>query len=139
MGLGDKILSLALFRRGTESLTRLEIVAWWELRRIPFNFIVGACGLVTCLTFFLSVEAGDEMGSSVLFLFGVLAYGIAANVCYTGGWLAELLARALWKQRAEIFGQLSLFFGLIFSMLLTFVPSIFFLFIFVLRLVQQHK
>ena len=57
-------------------------------------------------------------------LLAVAAYGLMANLCYTGGWVAELLVRKLWPEQANAFGRISFFLGLIFSILLTLVPGI---------------
>ncbi|MGA2902091.1 MAG: hypothetical protein ABSF40_17845 [Candidatus Acidiferrales bacterium] len=54
----------------------------------------------------------------------VLLYGIAANVLFTGGWLAELIVRKLWPTEADRFATLSFSLGLIFSVALTLTPAI---------------
>ncbi len=76
-------------------------------------------------------------GSSILFnsdfgvpdpplfaLFAVVIYGIMANVCFTGGWLAELVLRKIWLREADRFATLSFSLGLLFSVLLTLAPGI---------------
>jgi len=57
-------------------------------------------------------------------LFGVIAYGIAANICYTGGWIAELLARRVWREEAKHFGKIAFVMGTIFSVILTLTPLV---------------
>jgi hypothetical protein len=52
----------------------------------------------------------------------VLAYALAANACYTLGWMAEVLARALWGREAPDMGPLLFREGLIFSVGLTLFP-----------------
>ena len=105
--------------------TPLSSLRWWESRRLLFNQVVGATGLVTLA------------GVSVLFLLGprtfgefsllpmlavAAAYGVAANVCYSMGWLAELAARAVWGRRAPLLGPLLFRQGLIFAVGLTLFP-----------------
>lgn len=51
-------------------------------------------------------------------------YGIAANVFFIGGWLAELIVRKIWPLEADRFATLSFFLGLIFSVALTLTPAI---------------
>jgi hypothetical protein len=53
----------------------------------------------------------------------VLLYGIMANVCYTGGWVAELLVKATWREDVGRFGEISFILGLAFSVLLTCLPG----------------
>lgn len=57
-------------------------------------------------------------------MIAVIAYGIAANICYTGGWIGELFARSVWKQEAEHFGKIGFVLGIVFSILLTLTPVI---------------
>ncbi|MGC2321862.1 MAG: hypothetical protein WA463_04445, partial [Terriglobales bacterium] len=109
-----------------------DAIGWWESRRIPFNLIVGSAGIVSCL-----VAGIVSLGSSFLFnsdfglpdpplfaLFGIIIYGIMANICFTGGWLAELLVRKAWPQEADRFATLSFSLGLVFSVLLTLTPGL---------------
>jgi hypothetical protein len=49
-------------------------------------------------------------------------YGVMANVCYTLGWVAEVLARRVWGDSAAGFGQISFTLGVLFSVLLTVSP-----------------
>jgi hypothetical protein len=46
-----------------------------------------------------------------------------ANICYTGGWIAELLVQQVWPGEGKTFGKISFFLGLIFSIMLTLVPG----------------
>ena len=57
-------------------------------------------------------------------LIGVVIYGLLANVCFTGGWILELIVRKAWPQEADRFATLSLSLGVIFSVLLTLAPAI---------------
>lgn len=57
-------------------------------------------------------------------LFGVILYAIAANVCFTGGWLTEIVVRKIWPREADRFATTSFSLGLIFSVLLTLTPGI---------------
>ncbi len=83
--------------------TPLSTIAWWESRRLLFNKVVGATGLVTLagvsIFFFLPPFAFGPF--SLLPMLAISAvYGIAANLCYSAGWVAELAARAVWGRRA---------------------------------------
>jgi len=57
-------------------------------------------------------------------IFGVLAYGILANLFYTSGWISELLVRtALTAKKASTFGLIAFRIGVNFSILLTLCPA----------------
>jgi hypothetical protein len=121
-----------LYRRGIPITSAWDTIGWWETRRVPYNLIVGASGIVSCIVVAI-VAAGSYflfgsdfgMPNPPLFaLFAVLLYGIAANVCFTAGWLAELIIRKAWPSQADRFSTLSFSFGLIFSVLLTLTPAI---------------
>ncbi len=57
----------------------------------------------------------------------IIMYGIMANVCYTGGWIVELLVRKAWPSESESFATLAFPLGLLFAVLLTIVPGILFI------------
>lgn len=122
----------SLFRRDVPITTVRDTIGWWEARRIPFNLIVGSAGVLSAMI--IGVIAS---GSSLLFnsdfglpnpplfaLFAVFIYGIMANVCFTGGWLAELVIRKIWPRETDRFATLSFSLGLVFSVLLTLTPGI---------------
>lgn len=83
-----------LLTRPPGHLRPLEIVRWWELRRLPYNAIVGAVGIVSAVTmvgvaFTCESRGGAAIGlpdPPLFAIVGVLLYGILANLCYTGGW-----------------------------------------------------
>ncbi len=127
----DKFLSWRLVHRPDGLDSFVDMLKWWELRRVPYNVIVGAAGLVTCaialgVAAVAEAKLNDALGMPhpVLAIAGVLLYGIAANFCYTGGWATEWLARKIWKERAGAFGQISFCLGIIFSVLLTLLPAV---------------
>ncbi len=109
-----------------------QIIAWWEARRIPYNLLVGAVGLVSSVFVLITALLSEHFGGEPIGLpdppfiavAAVIAYGVMANVCYTGGSLSELLVRRVWPEEGRAFGKISFFLGLVFSMLLTLVPGI---------------
>jgi hypothetical protein len=106
--------------------TSSEIVLWWEYRRIPYNLIVGLFGLISLGVMALieiNTPYAMDMGSPLL---GIILFGLGANVFYTGGWIAELLARGIGKEPSRNLGPQLLLAGLVFSVLLDFVPLVFF-------------
>jgi hypothetical protein len=121
-----------LFARSTQPLDRLQVIGWWETRRLAWNLIVGALGatgVVIMIVVALSSQRaiGTPIGMPdppVLVILGAVAFGILANICYTGGWIAELLVRpVLGPERARASGETNFVVGLGFSIILTLVPA----------------
>src|SRR5947209_430446 len=128
----SRIRRSVLCRRDTPISTAWQAIGWWETRRAAFNLIVGIAGIASSL-----VVSVVGIGSYFLFdsdfgvpdppLFAVLAvviYAIMANVCYTGGWLAELVIRKAWPEQADRFAELSLALGVIFGVMLAISPGV---------------
>jgi hypothetical protein len=124
--------NLPLFRWDVSITSTRAVIGWWETRRIPYNLIVGSAGILTCIAI-----AIVGMGSYIFFdsdfglpdpplfaIFGVILYGILANVCFTGGWVAELIVQRIWPEEANRFATTSFSLGLILSVLLTLTPAI---------------
>ena len=118
-------------RRDVPISSSRDVIGWWEARRIPFNLIVGSTGILSCIvvgvvilgSFFLLGGDIDLPDPPIFALFGIIAYGILANVCFTGGWLVELAIRRFWPQEPDGFATLSFYLGLLFSVLLTLTPA----------------
>jgi hypothetical protein len=90
----------------------LSTVLWWEWRRPLYNFAVGLAGLPSLL-----LLAAFGMGTPALIC--ALIYGFVANVFYSLGAPAELVARACYKERDENYGPVLLTLGTIFSVIVT--------------------
>jgi hypothetical protein len=122
MNIFGKISTWRLFTVPDADRNWWEIILWWELRRIPYNLIVGLCGLLSLLLVGLISMASSfdlDLDSPLL---QILFFGFAANLFYTGGWIAELLARRFWVERAQNLGPQLLLIGLAFSLMLDFSP-----------------
>ncbi len=118
--------------------TPLSSLRWWESRRPLFNKVVGATGLVTLASIsVLFVLPPHNLGAFSLLpmVAGAIAYGIAANVCYSLGWLVEQAGRAVWGRKAPDIGPLLFRQGLIFSVGVTLLPVLFLTMIWVLQVV----
>ena len=126
-----RLRSLPLFRRDGPITSARAAIGWWEARRVPYNQIVGSAGIVTCMViavvglgscFFFNSEFG--LPDPPLFaIFGIIMYGILTNLCYTGGWIAELIVRRAWPEEADQFASRSFSLGLFLSALLTLTPA----------------
>ena len=128
----DRTTSLSLFARDTSPASAWQVIGWWELRRIPYNLIVACAGVLTCT--FVAIVA---LASSILFgkdfglpnppIFGIIlifVYAIAANMCYTAGWMTELIMRTMWPRGTDKFATWTFSLGVIFSVIVTLLPCV---------------
>ncbi len=83
MTIVDSLLSV-----GKLSRTKFQIILWWELRRILYNFIVLIVGLVSIgiISLFVNHEPGADIIDPLLILF----FAFLCNIAYTFGWIIEL-------------------------------------------------
>ena len=102
-----------------------HVILWWELRRIAFNAIVGIIGIISVLVFVYLASQRPKQFEDGPEPFAILIFGFGANLCYTGGWMAELVTRFLWREHAAFFGPVMFSLGLLFSVALCFVPPLF--------------
>jgi len=120
-----------LFRRARPPERTWDVIAWWESRRIPYNLIVGASGIASAIVMLITGFVTDHFvgeaigvpGSPFFAMVAVIVYGIMANICFTGGWILELLSRRIWGARAEAFGEIAFTWGTLGSVFLTLVPA----------------
>lgn len=72
-----------------------DAIRWWEVRRLPFNAVVGVLGVGTVAAVetigATLVKAGEDVIEPTLLVAGVVFFGIGANAAYTLGWITELL------------------------------------------------
>src|SRR6185295_17843168 len=68
-----------------------DIILWWELRRLPYNVIVGATGLLSLplFYFFISRTGAILRGDDAFEPIALLAAPVVMNICYTAGWVVE--------------------------------------------------
>jgi hypothetical protein len=100
-----------------------------ESRRLVYNIVVGITGIVTVgLLVANSLIRGDDCGVPDPPLFALLliiGYGVMANVCYTLGAFAEIVARiTMGTESASKLGRTSFIVGLALSTILTISPTI---------------
>lgn len=101
-----------------------DAIVWWEIRRIPFNVLILAVGFLSAFLFAAigsQVLQDQDVGSPVLV---AVFYVLGANLCYTLGWLTEILwSWGKTTQTAAIRPRVFRL-GLIFSAGLTVLPVI---------------
>ncbi len=120
------------FKRESRDLSPWEIIGWWESRRIPYNLAVGVAGLMSCILIFFFTGLSERWlkvenllpDPPIAAVLGVVFYAMAANVCYTMGWVAEIVISKQWKNRWPGFAPVTLALGMAFSVILTLLPGI---------------
>lgn len=130
----QRLLGWRFFSRREEVIGTLDIIKWWETRRIAFNIIVGICGIITlavllAIAAIASSEFNEPLGlpdPPIIAVFAVIAYAVGANICYTGGWVIELIVKKIWGERSGAFWQIAFLLGMLFSIILTLSPSLIF-------------
>jgi hypothetical protein len=96
------------------------VLGWWERRRLFYNLLVGAAGLLTTAIAHLgAIIAPGPEGPPLPF---ILVYAIAANVFYSLGAPIDLVLRRTLKEDAGPVVQAVFRYGLAFSLGLTLLP-----------------
>jgi hypothetical protein len=100
----------------------LRVVQWWERRRPLYNVLVGGVGLGTLVyAELLSLLARGEWLRVEWQV--IVAYGVAANLFYTFGSIAENLAERWLGRPLYGLGPALFRHGLVFSIGLTIFPA----------------
>jgi nicotinamide riboside transporter PnuC len=96
-----------------EDKSLLNAFGRWEKKRLFYNTVVGAAGILTTV---LSSQKID-----ILYLIGIIFYGVAANLFYCPGFLTEVAIKYYFKSDIDFSDKRNAFFwiGLIFSLLIT--------------------
>jgi MFS family permease len=102
--------------------SRRDLVKWWEARRLRYNLMVGAVGIVTWFLVLcvgsLAVKPGVDFEEPIMMIIGPIIYGLFANLCYSLGWIVDTwLYRG--RPRTRLYSA-----GLIFSLVMTASPGI---------------
>jgi hypothetical protein len=99
----------------------LQVIGWWERRRLLYNVSVGTAGMLT-----LAVAVGLGVlplpGTMPSEFMGVMLYGLLANVCYSAGFVADLALRRILGIRAPDVAPVLFRYGFVFSLGLTLLP-----------------
>jgi len=74
-----------------EDRTCVQIILWWELRRILYNFIVGIVGICCwiALVSLIPQKGSQDIPEPI----AVAAFAYLCNICYCLGWLTESVLR----------------------------------------------
>jgi hypothetical protein len=103
-----------------------RIILWWEVRRIPVNLLVGAYGLI-CLRIICVAIAhsgvlrpGEDAFEPIPIIQGLIAF----NLCYTLGWILDILTKGPHSRPFSQFSPRLLLAGLVFSFSIITLPTL---------------
>jgi hypothetical protein len=82
------------------------VISWWERRRIPYNLLMGAAGLLSFPAFLWAISTSGHLrpGEDAVEPMAILVGPIAVNAAYTLGWLVEVPARFVSRNLTPRFG-----------------------------------
>jgi hypothetical protein len=117
-------LTRFFFRNEVTCRTPAEVIGWWEARRMAYNVAIGGTGLFTLVAVHLIARippfpTAIPIEPTVII---PIVYGFFANMCYTGGWAAELWIRNTLGREMEPVGPTLFRYGFAFSVGLTLFP-----------------
>ena len=116
--LGWPIFKQWLFRGPEKTPSWYRTILWWEIRRIPSNFIAAILGAVGYSSFIIIAP-----NMELLTLRAVVIAILLVNVLYTGGWILEILFRVIFRYRSTDLGPVFLGVGLVVTAFLACFPA----------------
>lgn len=131
-----KRLFHCFFSRPSHQNSWLEIISWWEIRRIPYNLIlvIAAAILLPVFYAFISFENDLKPGEDAIEPMAIFMAPIAANICYTAGWVLELCWLVVRKEKTYI-GPCLLKLGVAFSLVIAAFPAVVWFIIWLTRII----
>ena len=113
--------------------TLIETIAWWELRRIPYNLIVGALGLICLFVYYAAIEGSGHLqpGEDAVEPIMLIVTPVLVNVCYTGGWIVEVIGRLSGTIDSVHFSPRLLKLGIGISFIIVSLPAVFWLSVYI--------
>jgi hypothetical protein len=115
-------LTRLLFPAPAEVRSTGAIFRWWESRRLTFNLVVGATGVVTLGAMKLIALTPPLSMNLPVFWPGIVAYGVFANLFYSLGFATEAAMQRAWHEETPRVGPALFRQGLVFSVGLTLFP-----------------
>jgi hypothetical protein len=106
-----------------------DAIVWWERRRVAFNVVIVLAGAFTLFVIQfiagLLVRFGADITQPSGIASFVVLYLLCVNVCYTLGWVTELLWSDGDTARTELLRPAVYRWGLTFSVAITLLPAVF--------------
>ncbi len=113
------------FGRLDSDVGDLDVVVWWEKRRFPYNVVIGTVGLISLVIYYFLLETSGYLkpGEDAIEPFALILAPILINICYTGGWIAELVLRLFGLKEKRI-ATVLLGIGMVVSLLCALAPAL---------------
>jgi len=115
-----------VFKPLPENSSAIEVIVWWESRRLFYNIFTLGIGFISFLVmvFFMATSnllRCQDVGAEPILM---LAAPIFINICYTLGWIVECAARPIKPLKRRFKGPLLLRIGLGFSLFVVLLPTV---------------
>jgi hypothetical protein len=100
-----------------ENRTNLDIIRWWETRRLLYNLfsLMGGIISITIMRLLVKLEPGEDLIEPL----AIIGFGILSNVGYTFGWLTEIGLKKDNRYAPKMFKL-----GLYLTLFLIFLPAV---------------
>ena len=110
-----KILN-SLLAVDQEGRNAMQIIGWWEIRRILYNIIVFICGLISMsiMSALINLKPGEDLQEPL----AIIGFAILCNLGYSLGWLTEMF-----NKKTKTYGPKMFKTGLYFTLFWVFIPS----------------
>lgn len=116
-----------LFKTQFPPIPWWRIILWWEMRRVPFNLVIGICSVFSLVIFYWSILGSGHLqpGEDAVEPLAFIVAPVVFNICYTLGWLLELSMRAILPSLPSEFGPCLLRLGMGFSLFVISIPALY--------------
>lgn len=112
-----------LFRQSWDKPTSIQIILWWELRRVVYNLVMLFVGIIlSFLVVAINIVAKIAFNGSCYIpatIFTIFFFALIANFFYTGGWFVQIFVRIFKKDWSRVFGEKAFAAGMLFSIIIT--------------------
>ena len=114
------------FQTPATKLSPLGIIMWWEVRRIPYNILIGVYSFISLLLFYFFILSSGYLqpGEDAVEPLFIVAAPFAINLAYTAGWIVELIMRYVFALQSPKIGPHLLKAGVFFSIVVASLPTI---------------
>ncbi|MEO8450105.1 MAG: hypothetical protein ABI647_09965 [Gemmatimonadota bacterium] len=99
------------------------IIAWWERRRLGYNIVVGATGLLSLGIVSLFSVLPPATHFAIPWI-APIVFGVMANICYSLGWAVESLFHVVWREEVQPVGPVLFRQGVLFAVGVTLLPVV---------------
>lgn len=114
-----------IFTVPSDDVTIGSVIRWWEIRRIPYNIVIGSVGIISLMLFFYFIDRSHVLkpGEDAEEPLALIAAPFIMNICYTLGWITECGLRVAHLSKTRKAGLLMFKAGCGFSVFVALFPS----------------